>query len=275
VLSAISMLGVLSAVGVPASSLGAGAQSTVVFYDDFETSSGVPAGWQSKFDGGITCDPPYATTADDAATYVNPDDWGLGFGRVMTVHANVHSEPATRVNALAVRPFTYQGGGNYQADFYMRLWRTDGPYKNSYYGMNLTILRNHVEHFAEINVETNPGNADVGWLMYKRKVGTSYTRYRIAYVGVNTAWHHLIANIYVDTAAGIYGIESVFLDGTWHTTDAENQVLQNPLPTRTEPWNDFNHFFVESNALWTKCDPNTTYIGVALFDRVKLTYFPW
>jgi hypothetical protein len=270
----LSVVGALAVTALPLSAQAAGTQSSVVFSDDFESSSGLPAGWQSKFDGGISC-ANSPTTADDVSTYVNPDNWGPGHGRAMTVHANVHSEPSTYANSLAVRPFTYQGGGNYQADFSMRLWRIDPVYQNSYYGMNLTINRSRTEHFAEINIETNPGNADYGWLMYKRNVNGATTRLPIAHVGVNTNWHHVIANIFVDDSAGTYGIESVFLDGTWYTHDANGNLLQNPLPTRAVTWSDFNNFFVESHALWTKCDTSVTHIAVTLFDNVKLTYIPW
>lgn len=265
----LSMFGIFGMAIHPATSH-ASTVGQQIFFDDFENANGLPAGWTSELDGSVGCSSP-ATTKDDVSTYVTTDNWP-DHGRVMTVHANVHSEPLTVANSLAVRGFTYQGGGNYQTDLYMRLWRTDGNYANSYYGMNLTINRNHTEHFAEVNVETNPSNPNYGDLMYKRVNSSGQTeRASIAHVGEDTNWHHLIVNVYVDVNAGTYRLQSVFIDGTWHT-------LAETLPTRSVSWADFNHLFMESNALWTGCGasgPNVTHIGIALFDNVKLTYFPW
>jgi hypothetical protein len=242
----------------------------VIFNHTFTNDSGLPANWESKLDGSVGCASP-ANTPDDVSTYVTTDNWP-GHGRVMTVHANVHAEKVTVANSLAVRSFNYLGGGNYQADFDMRLWQIDATYQNNYYGMNLTVARNAVEHFAEVNIETNPTSADYGYLMYKRTGtgGTERVRVSNDFIGVNTNWHHLTVNIQVDTSTNYYVLESIQIDGgAWH-------VLHEPLPTRSTPWPDFSNFFVESHSRVTGCQPNTgPYVGIALFDNVKLTYFPW
>lgn len=239
-----------------------------VFYDTFESSSGTPVGWITALDGSVTCAPPYQTTQDDIDSYVVPGDSWPGHGRVYVVHANTHAEWATFANSIGYRSFGYLGGGNYRVELDMRMWRNDGRYQNQYFGMNLTFNRNYMDHFAEVNIEASPASNDRGWLMF-RQGAPPWTRTRIAYLGTDPkVWQHLIVNVWIDPTQNIYVLESVNIKGKYY-------VLHVPLATRPTSWTDNFGLLLESNNQYTSCSPSIRYEGIALFDNVKVTYFPF
>lgn len=241
----------------------------LVFYDSFDQSAGLPEGWSTHVDGSVSCPAPYKVSPDDVATYVLPGDWPEGHRRVMTSHANVRNKPGIVANSISARFFDYQGPGTYNIDLEMRLWRTDGIYKNEYYGVNLTFSRKEVDYFAEVNIDTDPESPNQGWLVYRHLQDGQLVRSRIAFAGVNSKWHRLIVNIHVDVRTRLYILESVWFEGEWY-------VLSEPLPYRKVPgWKDYQVLFVESHALYRHCDPSLTYQGIAVFDNVALNFYPF
>jgi len=243
--------------------------SQVVFFDQFTTAYGTPPNWMTAVDSSPNpcTGTQYEAHLDDVDTYVTADNWP-GHGRVYVIHANDNTEPGTYANAIGYRAFNYLGAGLYQVDLEMRMWRTDGIYKNQYYGMNLAFVRDRVEHFAEVNIEAAQGSSDYGWLMYRKPSGTQFVRQRLAYAGTNfTSWKRLIVEVRVNDATGYFVLERVWFNNVWYT-------LNETLPTFNQGWDTSTGLLLESHAKYTNCSPANTFVGIAVFDNVKVSFTP-
>jgi len=231
------------------------------------TGTEVPAGsartgtiWQDNFGPGprwqlatdtIGCEE-FPVTLDDVAFRIE--------GNALVMESNVRRQGGLFANAIAYRPFEWQGDGYYMLSGAFMV--PDGS-EVEFINAALEFVVDGVGHYAEIAYELNPYTDRYGWTWTRT---LDHVIVGALYAGTETnKWHTFELLVYVDYSDDVFQIVSITVD------DSNPVEIDVEMVEVEKPWDSSTQVLIETHNMFPNCDGSIVTHGVSIWDSITIS----